>query len=58
MSSPKCRSVEIINNPTRPGSNHMEVNYNNNNNDDDDDDKKKKKLMITLRWKINVRIKQ
>jgi hypothetical protein len=26
MSSPKCRSVEIINNPTRPGSNHREVN--------------------------------
>jgi hypothetical protein len=27
MSSPKCRSVEVINNPTRPGSNHREVNY-------------------------------
>jgi len=27
MSYPKCRSVEVINNPTRPGSNHMEVNY-------------------------------
>jgi hypothetical protein len=27
MSSPKCRSVEVINNPARPGSNHMEVNY-------------------------------
>ena len=27
MSSPKCRSVEPINNPARPGSNHMEVNY-------------------------------
>jgi len=26
MSSPKCRSVEVINNPARPGSNHMEVN--------------------------------
>jgi hypothetical protein len=26
MSFPKCRSVEVINNPTRPGSNHMEVN--------------------------------
>ena len=26
MSSPKCRSVEVINNPTRPGSNHREVN--------------------------------
>jgi hypothetical protein len=27
MSSPKCRSVEVINNPARPGSNHKEVNY-------------------------------
>ena len=27
MSSPKYRSVEVINNPTRPGSNHREVNY-------------------------------
>jgi hypothetical protein len=26
MSSPKCKSVEVINNPARPGSNHMEVN--------------------------------
>ena len=26
MSSPKCRSVEVINNPARPGSNHKEVN--------------------------------
>jgi hypothetical protein len=25
MSSPKCRSVEVINNPARPGSNHREV---------------------------------
>jgi hypothetical protein len=35
MSSPKCRSVEVINNPARPGSIHREVNcinYNNNNN--------------------------
>jgi len=24
MSSPKCRSVEVINNPTRLGSNHKE----------------------------------
>ena len=40
ISSPKCRSVEVINNPARPGSNHIEVNcinysqqqYNNNNN--------------------------
>jgi hypothetical protein len=27
MSSPKCRSVEVINNPARPGLNHMEINY-------------------------------
>jgi hypothetical protein len=26
MSSPKCRSVEVINNPARPGSNQKEVN--------------------------------
>jgi uncharacterized integral membrane protein len=26
MSFPKCRSVEVINNPARPGSNHWEVN--------------------------------
>jgi len=61
MSSPKCRSVEVINNPARPGSNHREVNYinynnnnNNNNNNDDDDDELKR----TLRCKINVKIKQ
>jgi hypothetical protein len=27
MSSPKCKSVEVINNPARPGLNHREVNY-------------------------------
>jgi hypothetical protein len=27
MSYPKCRSVEVINNPVRPGSNHRKVNY-------------------------------
>jgi hypothetical protein len=27
MSYPKCRSVKVINNPARPGSNHREVNY-------------------------------
>jgi hypothetical protein len=27
MSYPKCRSVEVINNPARLGSNHIEVNY-------------------------------
>jgi len=26
MSSPRCKSVEVINNSARPGSNHMEVN--------------------------------
>jgi hypothetical protein len=26
MSYPKCRSVKVINNPARPGSNHKEVN--------------------------------
>jgi hypothetical protein len=26
MSSPKCRNVEVINNPARPGLNHREVN--------------------------------
>jgi hypothetical protein len=52
MSYPKCKSVEVINNPTRPGSNHMEVNYNDD--DDDDDDELKR----TLRCKINVNIKQ
>jgi len=26
MSSPKCKRVEVINNPARPGSNHREVN--------------------------------
>jgi hypothetical protein len=26
MSFPKCRSVEVINKPARPGSNHREVN--------------------------------
>jgi hypothetical protein len=27
LSYPKCRSVEVINNPVRPGSNHREMNY-------------------------------
>ena len=27
MSSFKCKSVEVINNPARPGLNHREVNY-------------------------------
>jgi hypothetical protein len=53
MSYPKCRSVEVINNPTRPGSNLMEVNYNDDDDDDDDDELKR-----TLRCKINVNIKQ
>jgi hypothetical protein len=49
MFYPKCRSVAVINNPARPGSNHREVNYinyNNNNNNDDDD------LKRILRYKI------
>jgi hypothetical protein len=73
MSYPKCRSVTVINNPARPGSNHREVNYNNNNNnnnddddDDDDDDENNNEddgdgddeLKRTLRCKINVKIKQ
>ena len=38
MSSSKCKSIKVINNPARPGSNYREVNcinyrqYNNNNN--------------------------
>jgi len=36
MSSTKCRGVEVINNPARPGSKHKEINCinidNNNNN--------------------------
>ena len=32
MSSPKCRNVEVINKPARPGSNHREVNCINYNN--------------------------
>jgi len=55
MSYPKCRSVTVINNPARPGSNHKEVNYinynnnnkNNNNNNNNNDDLKR-----TLRYKI------
>ena len=39
MSSPKCRSVEVINNPARPGSNYKEVNYNNNNNNNNNNNK-------------------
>jgi len=68
MSSPKCRSVEVINNLTRPGSNHREVNCINYSNTittiiiviiiGKKKKKKKLKLMRTLRWKINMRIKQ
>jgi len=39
MSSPKCRSVEVINNPARPGSNHREVNNNTNNTINNDNNK-------------------
>jgi len=52
MSYRKCRSVKVINNPARPGSNHREVNYinnNNNNNNDDDDDDDDDDLKRTLR---------
>ena len=52
MSSPKCKSVEVINNPARPGSNHREVNYNNNNNNNNN------KLKRALRCDIDLRIKQ
>jgi hypothetical protein len=66
MSYPKCRNVEVINNPARSGSNHKEVNYINNNNnnnnnnddDDDDDDDDVDELKRTLRCKINVKTKQ
>jgi hypothetical protein len=53
MSSPKCRSVEVINNLARPESNHMEVNYNNNNNNNNNN-----KLKRVLRCDIDIRIKQ
>ena len=65
MSSPKCRSVEVINNPARLRSNDKEVNcinykyqqYNNNNNNNNNTNSSsssnvvviKKKLMRTLR---------
>jgi hypothetical protein len=60
MSYPKCRSIKVINNPARPGSNHRKVNYinNNNNNNDDDDDDGDDELKRTLRCKMNVNIKQ
>jgi ribosomal protein L12E/L44/L45/RPP1/RPP2 len=41
MSSPKCRSVEVINNPARQGSNHVEINYNDDDDDDDDEEEEK-----------------
>jgi len=53
MSSPKCRSVEVINNPARSGSNHMKVNCINNNNNNNNN-----KLKRVLRCDIDVRIKQ
>jgi hypothetical protein len=71
MFSPKYRSIEVINNPARLGSNHREVNCINYSNTITIIiiviviviiiiKKKKKKLMLmrTLRWKINVRIKK
>jgi hypothetical protein len=42
MSYPKCRSVTVINNPTRPGSNHREVNYINYNNNNHNNNNNKK----------------
>jgi len=40
MFYPKCRSVTVINNPARLGSNHMEVNNNNNNNNNNNKNNK------------------
>ena len=55
MSSHKCRSVEVINNPARSGSNHKEVNYINNNNNNNNNNNKLKRA---LRCDIDIRIKQ
>jgi exopolyphosphatase/pppGpp-phosphohydrolase len=67
MSYPKCRSVTVINNAARPGSNHREVNYinynninnNNNNNNNNKNNKNNNNnnnhdddLKRTLRYKI------
>jgi len=52
MFSPKCRSVEVINNSARPRSNHREVNYINNNNNNNN------KLKRALRCDIDIRIIQ
>ena len=41
MSYFKCRSVEVINNSARPGSNHMEINY----------------IIIIIMIKINVKVR-
>jgi hypothetical protein len=55
MSYPKCRSVEVINKPARPGSNHKEVNCK---------EKDLKRIIIEKELKrvlgsdIDVRIKQ
>jgi hypothetical protein len=54
MSSLKCKSVEVINNLARPGSNPRDVNYNNNNNNNNNNNKLKR----ILRSEINVMIKQ
>ena len=58
MSFPKCKNVEVINNPARPRLNHKEANYNNNNDDDDNNNNNNNNNKRTLRCKINVRIKQ
>jgi hypothetical protein len=65
MSYPKCRSVTVINNPARTGSNHREVNYINYNNNNNNNNNKNKNnnnnnnnnnadddLKRTLRYKI------
>ena len=52
MSSPKCRSVKVINNPTRPESINREINYTK------PQIIKETELKRTLRYDINVKIKQ
>jgi hypothetical protein len=41
VSYPKCRSVIVINNPVKLGSNHREVNYINYNNNNNNNNNKK-----------------
>ena len=51
MSSPKYRSVEVLNSPVKPESNHKEVNYINYNNNNN-------KLKRALRCDIDIGITQ